>query len=192
MGKGYKHTQEAKDKMSAAKRGKNHPQFGKPISQETKDKISAAKMGKKHSQETKDKLSAANMGKKLSQETKDKLSAANMGKKHSQETIKKISINVSGNNNPSFGKKQSQSTIEKRNSVIAVTRLNKCRVSIDNIHFYSFRMFAQNFGVTGFHEAEQIFLTGQPSKRQLSDIKERNKHKIVYIDVENRSLQEGV
>jgi hypothetical protein len=113
------------------------------------------------------------------------------GDKHTQEARDKISAAKRGKNHPLFGKKQSQSTIEKRSSVMAVTRLNKCRVSIDNIHFYSFSMFAQNFGITRFHEAEQIFLTGQPSKRQLRDIKERNYHKIVYIDVENRSLQEG-
>jgi len=54
---GYKHTAEAKLKMSKAKKGKRH-------SLETKVKMSKAKKGKRMSAETKRKISIANKGKK--------------------------------------------------------------------------------------------------------------------------------
>jgi group I intron endonuclease len=80
--------------------------------------------GKKHTEETKKKMSDAAKGKekpwlsgrKISEETKEKISQSNKGKKLSEETKQKISKNhhnVSGKNNPMFGKKHSQETIEK-------------------------------------------------------------------------------
>jgi len=80
--------------------------------------------GKKHSEETKKKMSAASKGKekpwlvgrKVSEETKEKLRHLNVGRKVSLDTKRKISKNhhdVSGENNPMYGKKHSQETIEK-------------------------------------------------------------------------------
>lgn len=42
----YKHSEETKRKMSEARKGKNHPMFGKHHSKETLEKMSLAKKGK--------------------------------------------------------------------------------------------------------------------------------------------------
>ncbi len=62
-GDGGRHTEETKDKISAAKKGKKH-------TEETKDKMSAAKKGNKNA-----------LGSKRSEETKDRMSAAMKGRK---------------------------------------------------------------------------------------------------------------
>jgi hypothetical protein len=90
---GWKHTEEAKAKVSAAMEGKNRAgnRRGVPCSEETKAKISAANKGKR-----------SLLGRKLSEETRAKISksvserqrgAANpfFGKTHSAETRAKIS-----------------------------------------------------------------------------------------------------
>ena len=78
--------------------------------------------GKKHSEETKKKMSYSAIGNKnclgrvLSEESKQKISEKHLGKKLSEATIKKISENhhdISGKNNPMYGKKHSPETIEK-------------------------------------------------------------------------------
>ena len=48
-------SEETKKKLSEAKKGENHPMYGKHHPEETKKKISEAKKGKKMSEETKDK-----------------------------------------------------------------------------------------------------------------------------------------
>lgn len=48
--------QETRNKMSAARSGDKHPQYGKPLSQTVKDKITVALTGKKLSEETKQKM----------------------------------------------------------------------------------------------------------------------------------------
>jgi len=50
------------------------------FTQEYKDKMSIAIRGKKHTQETKRKMSIARMGKKRTQATKDKMSAAQLAR----------------------------------------------------------------------------------------------------------------
>ncbi len=101
---GFKHTDESRAKMSAAKKGKSH----KPHSPETKAKIAAKlkgrpspakgkpspKKGQKCSPETCAKMSAAKKGKKgkpHSEETKAKIAATSKGRKHSNETKAKMS-----------------------------------------------------------------------------------------------------
>lgn len=80
--------------------------------------------GKKHTEETKKKMSETAkgkekpwlMGKKKSDEIREKIRQANIGRVLSKETRKKISENhhnVSGENNPMYGKKHSEDTIEK-------------------------------------------------------------------------------
>jgi group I intron endonuclease len=80
--------------------------------------------GKKHSEETKKKMSASSkgrpkswlIGRNISEETRKKLRQINLGRTLSEETRKKISENhhdISGKNNPMYGKKHSPETIEK-------------------------------------------------------------------------------
>ena len=71
---GFKFSDETREKLAAAQRGKKH-------SAESKEKLAAAQRGKKHSAESKEKTAAANRGKKLSAETKEKIAAAKRGKK---------------------------------------------------------------------------------------------------------------
>lgn len=71
--RGYKHTEEWKQKMSKARSGKNNPNYGKHLSEETKQKISmnhADMSGKNnpfynrtHTEETRQKMSEAKIGK---------------------------------------------------------------------------------------------------------------------------------
>lgn len=80
--------------------------------------------GKSHSEETRKKMSDSSKGKpkpwlvgrEVSEGTKEKIRQLNLGKILSEETRKKISENhhdISGENNPMFGKKHSPKTIEK-------------------------------------------------------------------------------
>lgn len=81
---GYKHSEESKLLMSAAKKGKPSPFKGRHLSEETKAKISRALIGRV----------SPNKGKKLSQEHKNALKINHKGmsgKKHSYETRLKIS-----------------------------------------------------------------------------------------------------
>ena len=88
-----------------AKKGENHPMYGKKHSEETKNKIGAASKGRHHTEEIKKKMSEAMKcehnpmyGKKHSEEAKKKMSEAlkgkqawNKGKHLSEETKNKIS-----------------------------------------------------------------------------------------------------
>jgi hypothetical protein len=97
---GYKHTEETRAKMSAAKRGQNNFMYGKTHSEETKAKLRL----RKHSEETKAKLSAWTR----SEETKAKMKEAKkgnkiwLGKTHSEETKVKLSEANKGRPRP-FG-----------------------------------------------------------------------------------------
>ena len=80
---GLVHTPEALAKMSAAKTGSNHPNYGKKATPETRAKLSAAKTGsnnpsygKKATPETRAKISAGLTGKKATPEARAKMSAA--------------------------------------------------------------------------------------------------------------------
>lgn len=62
---GYKHTDEARAKISASKIGK--PCVGHAQSEEAKEKISAAHRGRKHTEESRANMSAAHKGKPWSE-----------------------------------------------------------------------------------------------------------------------------
>lgn len=73
-------------------KGSTHYNFGRKISEQTREKMSNAHKGKKHSAWTKLKISWHNEGKKISEENKEKLRKLRTGSKMSEETKKKISI----------------------------------------------------------------------------------------------------
>lgn len=114
-GLGYKHTEEAKKKMSEQRRGKNSPWFGKKHTEETKRKMSEAQTGenhsmygKCHSDESKKKISEAGRGRVDSEETKQKRKESFNktkktgedhhwhNKKHTEETKRKMSERAKG------------------------------------------------------------------------------------------------
>ncbi len=53
---GFEHTEETKQRMSKAKKGKNNPNYGKHLTEETRRKISITKKGRVCSEETKKKI----------------------------------------------------------------------------------------------------------------------------------------
>lgn len=76
----YKHSEEAKAKMSASRSGEKNHNFGKgwgrtgPLTEETKEKLSRVLKGKRHTEETKAKIGAASAvhkRKSVDQLTKD-------------------------------------------------------------------------------------------------------------------------
>lgn len=90
--------------------------------------------GKNHSEETKEKMSSSLKGNKnclgriLSEESKQKIREKHLGKIVSEETRKKISQNhqdISGKNNPMYGKKHSPETIEKMRQKALMRHLKK-------------------------------------------------------------------
>lgn len=82
--KGWKHTLEAKEKMSLLRKGK--PAWNKGL----KGVFIACNKGIKHSQDTKDKISKANKGRKHTDEELKKMSLASKGRKLSEEHKNKI------------------------------------------------------------------------------------------------------
>lgn len=106
MHKGYRHTKEAKQKISKALKGrkKEHNPWNKGLkgiySEETKKRMSKSHKGcipwnkglkEVYSDETKRKMSEVKRGFKPSEETKRKMSEAHKGHNHTEETRKKIS-----------------------------------------------------------------------------------------------------
>ncbi len=79
-------------------------------SDETKQKISKINKGRKHTEESKRKLSEFHKGTHLSEETKKKISLANIGRVHSKEAILKMSLAHMGEKSYLFGKHLSEET----------------------------------------------------------------------------------
>lgn len=88
---GYKHTNEAKQKMRG-RTGEKHPMFGKPKSIEVKLKISQAKIGKKQTEEFKKKISEKFKGRIFSAEHLKKISESLKGREFTQEHKDKMRI----------------------------------------------------------------------------------------------------
>ena len=98
--KDKKITNETRKKMSDAKRGYNHPMYGKHHSEESKKKISKSNKGKKLSDEERKNIGEGHKGIICTKETKEKISKANKGKKRSKDFCKSIS----GDKNSMYGK----------------------------------------------------------------------------------------
>ena len=80
---GKKMSDEALQKMSAARIGEKNPMYGKSHSEEARKKISDTHKGKPGhaiSDEVKERIRQANLGKVLSNETRKKISESNIGK----------------------------------------------------------------------------------------------------------------
>lgn len=99
---GKHHTEEARQKISKARKGhKLSEEHKRKISQSLKGKGKGRKFSKEHrknlsmaltnpSKETRQKMSKAQKGRKLTEKTKQKMSEARKGYKHSQEAKEKM------------------------------------------------------------------------------------------------------
>lgn len=86
----------------------NVPKRG-PMSQEAKDRLSAAKKGRAWSESTREKMLRYYSTKVMSDEERSKRSAASTGRTHSEETKRKISESKIGKSRPdSYRKKMSE------------------------------------------------------------------------------------
>ena len=74
------HSEESKQKISAAKRGVPSSLKGIPVTEESKEKNRQSHLGKTLNQSTKDKIGLSRTGQFHSEETKTKISKANSGK----------------------------------------------------------------------------------------------------------------
>ncbi len=101
--RGLKRTEEQKEKM----RGKNNPNYGKPVSEETKEKIRKTLTGKYVGE------NSPSFGMKRSPETLEKLSKAKKGIIRSEESKKKQGDSIRGKKHHNYGKKASEETIKK-------------------------------------------------------------------------------
>ena len=109
-------SEEHRAKLSAAKRGKKGPWYGKHFSAEHRAKLSAAMRGKHCTEEAKALISAAMCGennpmygKNFSEEHRAKMSAAHRGKTFSEEVKAKMSVAHRGKHwrkNPVTGKRE--------------------------------------------------------------------------------------
>lgn len=147
---GYKHTEEAKQKMSNAKKGRPPANKGKKATDESRKKMSQAHVGKKLTEEQKkkigensktwwakdenrEKMSGKNnsrYGVKMSSETKQKISKANKGKKLTDDHVKKLKESH-------IGITQSEKT-KKKISDNSATKRNIVQLSLDGTFIASY------------------------------------------------------
>jgi len=125
---GKTHSEEAKRKMSEAKKGKK----GKTRSEETKRRMSEAKKGennpmygKTRSEEHSRKISEANTGKTKSEEHKRNLSGSMTGKTRSEETRRKQSETMKGKPSALTGKPQEKVTCPHCKKTGGVSIMNR-------------------------------------------------------------------
>jgi group I intron endonuclease len=96
---GYKWNEESKKKLSIARSGERHHNFGKHLSEETRRKIGDAHRGDKNinfgkhlSESTRSKMAIARTGKKLTPERIKKTAEWHIGKKRSDVSRKRMSV----------------------------------------------------------------------------------------------------
>jgi len=118
---GKHHTKETRKKLSDSHKGlqagENHPLYGKHHNKETKMKIGASRIGKKLTPEHKEKLKGRipwNKGRGKKYEPKPPM-ISKPRKPMPEEWRKKKSLEMSGKNNPMYGKTLSKESLEKRN-----------------------------------------------------------------------------
>lgn len=125
---GYKHTDEARAKMSEKKTGVKL----EPFSEEHKQKIGAAMTGsnnprydKEITDEHRARLVASAKAKVFTDEHRRNLSKALTGRKHSEETRKKIGEAGKGRQSPNLGKKMSDEQKKKISDSLKGNKLSK-------------------------------------------------------------------
>ena len=74
--KGRKHSEKTKIKMGNSRRGKNNPNYNKPMTKERKEKLKKANEGRIKSKEELDKIIKALKGHKVSRATREKIRKA--------------------------------------------------------------------------------------------------------------------
>jgi len=77
---------ETRKKMSVAKSGSRHPNFGRPLSSGIREKISRANSGKKRTAESCERIRLSQLGRILSPEMKEKIGLSLRGKAHKDNT----------------------------------------------------------------------------------------------------------
>jgi NUMOD3 motif len=113
---GYKHSEERKQKISAANTGKTR-------SKELKNKISQKNKGNKHC-----------IGRYISDDTRNKISIGNKGKTHSEETKKKMALRMMGNTY-TLGYKHTEETRKKMVLSKVIMVCPHCNKSIDKSNY---------------------------------------------------------
>jgi hypothetical protein len=85
-------SEEIRRKISeAARKGENHPMYGRTHSEESRRNMSDAHKGKTFSEEHKRKIIEGLKGRHVSEDTRRKISEANKGKTHSEKSKRKMS-----------------------------------------------------------------------------------------------------
>lgn len=110
-GKGRKHSDEFKRKISERMKGENNP----AKREEVKKKISETSKNRIVSEETKQKMRIISSGKKHSEESKRKMSEVAKGRKHSEQTKLKFKEQRTGKPHPHKGHIVTPEEIVKRN-----------------------------------------------------------------------------
>ena len=142
--KGKKLSEDAREKVSMAKKGKPAHNKGKKLSEETKKKISEANKGKILSNETKQKISLASTGRIFSEESRLKKSNSLKGHIVSEETKKKISDANKGKPKRKLNAEQLDKRRQKMN--IRLQKYGKrIRVTNGKNHRFIEQYFLQDF-----------------------------------------------
>ena len=158
-------SEEHKQKISQANKGKNNSQYGK----RGKD---SPNYGKHHTAESRKKMSEAQKGEKhplygkhLSEETRKKISQAHKGKTVSEETRKKISQAFKGEKHPLYGKRGKDSPrYGKHHTEDAKRKMSESKKGENN----------PNYGKHPTHTEE--------TRKKLSEANNYRKTPIVAID----------
>ena len=168
-----KHSEESKNKMSEARKGKRH-------SEEHKKKISESLKGKHPSEETKKKISEALKGKPRSEESKKKQSESikgekhpMYGKRHSEESKNNMSEGrkgkLLGEKHPMYGKHHSEETKKK------ISEKNKGKLAGENNPMYGKHLLGEKHPMYGKHHSEEA--RKKMSEARKGKYKGENSHK---------------
>jgi group I intron endonuclease len=114
------HSKQTIKKFKKSRKGKKAPMYGKHHTENAKEKIGAANRGKTFSKEHRKKIGDIHRGKKVSKKSRMKMSASRSGEKHwlygghlPEEQKQYLSKINTGHNHPQFGKPKSKKTKKK-------------------------------------------------------------------------------